>query len=143
MHIVDLDLCRYHNGPLDADNWRVPLLAVGWLEHPHAFPIGTVPDDFLDKLRNQVARVYANYPHYQFRGVHRCSLCAAMGQDGPSAANWSQENAFFPSDEAVFVCPGGIVHYVEAHQYLPPHDFIAAVLASAEYGSPAFYADLE
>jgi|SRR5579859_2855353 len=143
MYIADLDLCHYHNGPLDADSWRVPLRAVGYLEHPNPFAQGTTPPGFLDKLRNQIARVYPNYPHYQFRGVHECSLCAAERREGPNHGGWSQENAFFPSEQAVFVCPGGIVHYVEAHRYRPPDAFIDAVLASADYGSPAFYADLE
>jgi hypothetical protein len=37
MYFEDLSLCRYHSGPLDADSWRVPLRAVGWLEAGHAF----------------------------------------------------------------------------------------------------------
>ena len=43
MHYDDLALCRYHSGPLDADSWCVPLLAIGWLEGSYPFKRGAAP----------------------------------------------------------------------------------------------------
>jgi len=40
---------------------------------------------------------------------------------------WSQENLFVPGTEEVFVTPGGVLHYIEDHSYLPPASFLLAV----------------
>ncbi|MBW3596996.1 MAG: hypothetical protein KY475_06945 [Planctomycetes bacterium] len=69
MHIPDLQLCRYHNGPLDADSWAVPLRAVGWLEHPHSYTQGPVPFGFADKLGSLVKQMREAFPQYVFRGA--------------------------------------------------------------------------
>ncbi len=50
MYFEDLALCRYHQGSLDADSWKVPLRAVGWLERPHQYPRGATPATLLSKL---------------------------------------------------------------------------------------------
>jgi hypothetical protein len=115
----------------------VPLRAVGWLEHPAEFNQGVAPVELLPKLRQLVESAREKYPHYYFRGVHACSLCAAAGCEGPGPV-WSQENIFVPGSDEVFVAPGGIVHYVEEHNYLPPDEFIKAVLTCPEYGSEEF-----
>jgi len=51
MYFPDLELLRYDEGPFRAENWSAPLLAVGWLEHPNAFPTGAIDDDVISKLR--------------------------------------------------------------------------------------------
>lgn len=61
MQIKDLDLCRYHTGPFDAGNWLVPLLAVGWLEHPEQFASGIAPTALLPKLKTIVEQVRSAY----------------------------------------------------------------------------------
>jgi len=45
---------------------------------------------------------------------------------------WSQENILVPGDLAVYVAPGGIIQYIEAHSYLPPSEFTMAVLKCPE-----------
>jgi hypothetical protein len=137
MHYGDLDLCRYHGGPFDAKNWSVPLCAVGWLEHPYAYNTGTSSEGLLSKLRSLVSAARAAYPHYYFRGMHDCSLCLESGLVSPGPI-WSQENIFVPGVGCVYVAPGGVVHYVESHQYLPPQEFVEAVLRCPTYGSPEF-----
>jgi hypothetical protein len=137
MHIPDLDLCRYHTGPFDADNWSVPLRAIGWLEHPHHFSTGATPPPLVSKLQNLVQQTHATFTHYNFRGVMFCSICKSEGFTSPGPI-WSQENIFVPGDGAVYVAPGGVVHYVEAHSYLPPREFIDAVLKCPDYNSSEF-----
>ncbi|MFZ1083476.1 MAG: hypothetical protein WAN35_00775 [Terracidiphilus sp.] len=137
MLIRDLEICNYHSGPFTASNWLVPLLAVGWLEHPQPYTTGLVPDGFDDRLElmvNQFRKVYATY---NFRGCMECSICKANGIHlvGPI---WSQENLFIPGDDAVYVAPGGIVHYIQEHHYLPPEKFIQAVLRCPEVGTVQF-----
>ena len=137
MHYDDLEMCRYHGGPFDAENWSVPLSAVGWLEHPLPHTKGASPEAFLIRLLALISSARSAYPHYYFRGVHECSLCLACGLASPGPI-WSQENIFVPGTACVYVAPGGIVHYVESHEYLPPQEFIEAVLRCPAYGSAAF-----
>jgi len=127
MHFTDLDLCRYHTGAFDADNWSVPLRAVGWLEHPKPFTCGVAPAPLVPKLKLMIEQVHSAYPHYGFRGGKHCSHCVAAGLKSPGPI-WSQENVFVPGSGVVYVAPGGIVHYVEIHSYLPPSEFVEAVL---------------
>lgn len=141
MHYDDLDVCRYHVGPFDAENWSVALRAVGWLEHPHAHNTGTSTEAFFTKLCALVSAARTAYPHYYFRGAHECSLCQASGLVSPGPI-WSQENIFVPGVSCVYIAPGGVVHYVESHQYLPPQEFIEAVLRCPAYGSPEFHESL-
>lgn len=138
MHIKDLDLCRYHTGPFDADNWSVPLRAVGWLEHPQHFTTGLTSSEFASKLRMIVEHVRSAYPHFGFRGVEVCSLCLAVGLKSPGPI-WSQENIFIPGSSVVYVAPGGIVHYVEMHEYLPPSGFVESVLSCPDPCSKEYY----
>ena len=137
MHIHDLDLCHYHNGPFDADNWAVPLRAVGWLEHPYHFPTGIAPTALVPKLSTLVEQMRQSFFHYQFRGVKSCSLCDASGLASPGPI-WSQENLFIPGTGEVYLAPGGIVHYVEAHSYLPPAPFVRGVLLCPGCDTPDY-----
>ena len=50
MYFDDLALCRYHRGTLDADSWKVPLLAEGWLEWPHRYSQGVAQATLLYNL---------------------------------------------------------------------------------------------
>ena len=105
MHIKDLDVCRYHTGPFYADNWAVPLRAVGWLEHPQYFTTGVASIAFASKLSMIVEQVRSAYPHFGFRGVKDCSLCLCAGLKSPGPI-WSQENIFIPGSGVVYVAPG-------------------------------------
>ena len=142
MHFQDLDLCRYHRGPLDADSWRAPLLAVGWLEHPHEFGQGPTPDGLIERLNELILDAGEEHPQHSFRGLHCCSLCA-LGLDIGRGLPSSHINILVPGRGAIFAAPGGIVHYIEMHSYLPPQDFIAAVAACPTYGSPEYYDALQ
>lgn len=135
MHIPDLTPCRYHSGPFDAANWSVPLLAVGWLEHPAVFSTNEVPLPLLSRLRTLIAQSKSQYRQYGFRGTHECSLCAATSRVSPTEAGWSQENLFVPGAGAVYVVPGGIVHYIEEHAYVPPAAFLNALAVCPDVDS--------
>ncbi len=138
MHVADLEICRYHTGPFDPSNWLVPLLAVGWLEHPQPFISGALTSAAFSKLKALVEQTREAYPHYYFRGVKSCSFClfAGLPSLGP---DWSRENIFVPGAGAVYVAPGGIVHYIEAHSYLPPPEFVGAVLLCPACGSNEYH----
>ena len=148
MHYSDLELCTYGSRALDAANWAVPLRAVGWLEHPNPFDevprrwwstwwprAGGVHRDVIKRLEQLVRQTREQFSQLAFLGVHTCSLCVAAGNNGKREGGWSQENLIIPGDGEVFVAPGGILHYVLEHSYLPPERFIQAVMRCPPCGS--------
>lgn len=137
MHFHDLDICSYHPGPFDSGNWAVPLRAVGWLEHPRSFPTGTSGAEVLKRLRQLIAQTRKEFPHYSFRGTKTCSLCEASGTPAPGPV-WSQENLWVPGEGEVYLAPGGIMHYIETHYYLPPESFIEGLLKCPDCDRPAY-----
>ena len=64
-------------------------------------------------------------------GMHQCEICDDEGDSGDIA---------IPSGDVLFVAPTMIVHYVRVHGYLPPVDFVRAVLACPA-PTTAAYAD--
>jgi hypothetical protein len=122
MHYSDLELCYYHSGAFDADEWKVPLLAVGWLDQAFEYPIGFTPPEFAERVAEFVAAFRPHYPSYYFRGMYNCTLCEASKRPGPGGI-WSQENILVPGDGVVYISPGGITHYITSHDYRPPAGF--------------------
>jgi hypothetical protein len=141
MHFNDLALCSYHPGPCDASSWTSPLLSVGWLEHPHSYPVGRTPQELLERLEALIAASWEHFPSFAFRGLHECSLCAS-GKPAEGRPTRSHENLWIPGDGVIYIAPGMITHYIGDHSYLPPEGFIRAVLTCPDYGSPAYHAAL-
>jgi hypothetical protein len=103
-----------------AFKWAVPLRAVGWLECPYPYATGTAPLGLAEKLAALIAQ-----PIIISMGCDVCSLCAESGTE-TTGFIWSRI-VYIPGDAEVFVVPGGVVHYVESHTYLPPGRSIEAV----------------
>ena len=141
MYFQDFDLCKYHSGPLDAACWRAPLLAIGWLEHPYNYNHGQASQDLLIQLQALVSGAKKEHPHHNFRGLHHCSLCAADGGHTVGLPS-SHVNILVPGSEAIYAAPAGIIHYIQAHSYLPPIEFNNAVSLCPRYGSIEFYETL-
>jgi hypothetical protein len=138
MHFTDLELCEYHPGALDASSWAVPLRAVGWLEHPHPYATGAPPEGLATRLETLIEQTRVRFSQLTFRGVHRCGICELHGQSFGSVG-WSQENLIVPGAGEVFAAPGGVVHYVTSHDYLPPAAFVTAAMNCPSVGSPAYF----
>src|SRR5687768_10894017 len=98
--------------------------AVGWLCREEPFTRGVVSPEFVERLR-EFARRWGESTEALgwgvFMGVHTCEFCHACVGFG---------NFGVPRDAKLFVAPDLIVHYVEAHQYAPPIEFIDAVVHS-------------
>jgi hypothetical protein len=111
---ADLTPCDYFSGGPAAN-----LEAVGWLESGQPFPTGIVERAVYDKL---VTLLKSPWQPVVTMGVHHCDLCTYGGPAGSS-------NLFVPAGPRIFVCPELIVHYMNAHGYLPPSEFCHAVTA--------------
>ena len=113
-----------------------PVVNVGWLDEYHSFPRGAVPDLFLDRLkelvccesRNETLGFHASpfvemHPN-QFYNVG-CNV--AVSHCGRQILLGSAE-IHVEGPLKIYGAPDLIYHYVYDCQYLPPNEFIDAVL---------------
>lgn len=113
-HFADLTQCDYF-GTEHAPS----LLAVGWLTASETFPTGSTHPEAFSKLKGLLAEPWQPMVS---GGAHACGLCQYDPPTGHS-------NLFVPNGSVIFVCPELIVHYIAAHHYQPPGEFVAAVIA--------------
>jgi len=119
------------------------IVAVGWLERGHAYPVGDVPAEVYAKLEELLV---APWQPAAAAGAHRCDLCVFTAEKSGA------KNVFIPGEGRVYVAPELILHYMNAHRYQPPAEFCRAVtdchpMGSSEYrrallssGGPGFLA---
>ncbi|MFD7440102.1 hypothetical protein [Streptomyces sp. NPDC059909] len=119
----------------DRDNWHpeasglwhgVPLVNMGWLDSDMPYPKGIVPEGLAETLKAMTRTHRAQ----QTRGYHLCPWCASRTRAGhPDGPRGSAEIRVMGNGIA-YAAPELIAHYVEAHEYVPPADFVEAVLSS-------------
>ena len=107
---------------------------VGWLSSAYSYPTGSVSDKFLAALE-QLCKTPVNL----CLGRHACQLCPIPpGIVGywPVKDFWNTHNLYGNGEihvvgqkNRVYVAPTLVYHYVKVHSYLPPEEFIQAVLA--------------
>ena len=112
-------------------SYNIPELqgfSIGWLDEAHGFPRGVVPSGFVERLAEICSR-----PVVQHRGFHVCEFCEF--EPDPTFAVQKAAGALSSSvirvvgrDGRVYHSPAMIRHYVEAHSYQPPPEFIEAVM---------------
>ena len=127
------DLSPYSYLP-DSVPSGVSVLNVGWLDPGQEFPMGKVPEGFLEKLGALCAR----HTQARMRGWHSCQLPHPSGAplypitievgDQPVALGRA-EIRVVGRNGAWLAAPDLIYHYVEAHGYLPPEAFIDGVMS--------------
>lgn len=98
--------------------------AIGWLAKPHEFKKGSSSFAFIERLGQFVAQAdragqVLGFP--VFMGAHQCEFCGRASGIG---------NIAVVGESLVFVAPELVLHYVTAHEYLPPAEFVDAVLLS-------------
>jgi hypothetical protein len=108
--------------------------AVGWLHPDHPFPTGEISSEFTLRLK-QFASAWGESIHAlnwgAAGGVHICEFCGKAIAAGTFGV---------PAGDKIFHAPEMIAHYVERHSYVPPPEFIAAVMASPLPGTPEYAA---
>ena len=107
--------------------------AVGWLARGHEYPRGPTPAGFVSALtifRNSWGTIFQVLPGWPAcMGMHRCEICDDEVDSGDIA---------IPAAEVLYVAPTMIVHYVGIHGYLPPTDFVRAVIACPAPATDAY-----
>ncbi len=125
-YIADLAQCDYFG----AAEGR--LLAVGWLDGEQLVTSGPrVTAEFFHSL---VEMATDPWQPFVMAGRHPCPLCLYTGgpatiQLGDRSVVVGANNLFIPADEAVYVAPSLVLHYIDAHAYVPPEQFQLALKA--------------
>jgi hypothetical protein len=96
---------------------------VGWLDADHAFDRRTIPEDVLLRLRWLASERRVA----QTRGFHVCPFCPAPPLDEDAYRTGSAEIWVPDGQHGYFAAPTLVVHYVAAHGYAPPHEFVKAI----------------
>jgi hypothetical protein len=91
---------------------------IGWLEDGHPFSTGPTPEAFRATLA-----LLCETRVKQTRGRFPCPFCP-----GPNPRASSSE-VRVAGNGRVYAAPTLVHHYVEAHDYRPPDQFIEAVLS--------------
>jgi hypothetical protein len=128
MYFPDLSPYEYFQGESQSFN-------VGWHDAEHPYSTGEVPIEFCNRLQQLVLS-----PVSQTRGFHYCQFCKdelAMNTGAEMRAArlvgriGSAEIRVVSQNGRTYAAPMMIYHYVTAHNYRPPDEFIQAVLEEA------------
>lgn len=118
-------------------DWGDHIRAIGWLHESHSFPVGDSRPEFVRELREITSK--ASYAMdalgwAAFAGFHTCEFCGEFE---------SIRNVGIPAGAILYVAPEMVSHYVEQHSYLPPEEFVEAVLASPDPDTSAYLTAVE
>jgi len=118
------DLSTYNYGRLRKEHHDPKLLCVGWLDQSVPYNEGCVHPDLVRKLLKLVAK-----PVNLTRGHHVCQYCDPSGIDryGGDNARGNGEIRVTGSNGTMYAAPVLICHYIQAHSYRPPDEFLEAV----------------
>ena len=108
-------------------------LNIGWLDGSMPYPTGTTSDEFRERL---LEYCFSDNTVQLTRGFHVCNLDNCTCSLPPPPEHRGERVAYFGGSEirvigksAIYAAPTLVYHYVVAHSYKPPDEFIEAVLA--------------
>ncbi len=103
------------------------LKKIGWIQSEANFQRGEVPKEFSQKIVDMLIRERVNL----LRSVKTCPICNDKEwkyADEEKKVLLGCSEILVPVDDFMaFSAPDLIIHYVNAHNFLPPQDFIEAV----------------
>jgi len=109
----------YYKDLTPYEYWNNPghILNVGWLEEGNPFSIGYFPgrEQVLGKLKSMDRG-------HLCKGFHRCDFCNNESGNG--------EYRVKGKNGKEYSSPAMIIHYIEEHLYIPPLEWIEAVLVA-------------
>lgn len=104
-----------------------PIRAIGWLSAAVPYHKGMIDSRvravFLDKLSNALVGE-------RHRGFHVCEFCANEHGNGVVLVS---------DNQYIYAAPVMVSHYVTVHEYLPPLQFVDAVLNCPAGNDPAIF----
>jgi hypothetical protein len=118
---------------------------IGYLRRSIHYRRGEVSDLVLERLVS-----LAKHPYIEFFGYHYCNLGQCLGFDSEAQPALEERYKEFvirdrcstdivvPGKSEIFIAPALILHYIRSHRYLPPSNFVEAVLACPDPESPEY-----
>lgn len=105
------------------------ILNIGWIDKEHDFKKGVVHESLINNILKKCTR-----PINRTRGYHICPFCdqPSFGvrvelDNGDSLILGSAEIRVKGKNQVEYACPDLIYHYIVAHQYMPPKEFLDAL----------------
>jgi len=100
---------------------------IGWLGASLDFEQMAPDESLLDLVWN-----YCKISVAQYRGIHQCEYCGSRRSDvaerhGEMRLLGSAEIRVFSESGAIYAAPDLIYHYMAAHRYKPPEQFVSAL----------------
>lgn len=141
MYYKDLTKYSYQKDMLKyVDN---EVLNIGWLDYTQDYIKGSPSNEFLEKLftlcQNSVLKM---------RGNHICSFCGEGFKEivtaehkGGVAYLGHSEIWIKGSNDVIYAAPTLVYHYIIEHSYLPPDEFVEAVLHGEPVNPEPKYTD--
>jgi hypothetical protein len=118
-------------------------VAVGWLHPDHLFPRGAAAPEFAARLA-EFARHWGESVDVldlgASGGFHECEFCNKEWGDRVFGKDLGSGKFGVPVGDRIYYCPEMIAHYVTEHGYLPPPEFVAAVMACPVPGTAEYRA---
>lgn len=99
------------------------VLNVGWLDEQHPYRTGQVDLVVTEKLR----WLAQEHSVRRTRGRHQCPFCAQDGQEPIVKRPLGMAEVWVPRAGGFFAAPELVIHYIQAHGYCPPDEFLNAV----------------
>ena len=129
------DLSNYE---YDRSSVHLRTKTVGWLARGHEFSSATPDEGLLDLLWS-----YCSISVAPTRGVHPCEFCLAPGtfqveRHGKRLLLGAAEIRVFSQKGITYAAPTLIYHYVAAHHYKPPDEFLDALENGPRPGSQQY-----
>ena len=129
--------------PYAYDEHDQPMINAGWLDRDHPFPTGDVDPETFARLVH-----LATFDRAVMRGWHDCQFCdeespirLPVEPPGREVLLGHGEIRLESDAGRVYAAPTLICHYVSAHSYLPPSEFLDA-LRTGSVGPPEIGRDL-
>lgn len=94
------------------------LTAICWLEKEKPYTKGEISQTIVDKLY-EISKLPETLVY--FLGYHECDFC------GFCDVELGASMFIIGFKEKIYACPAMIIHYIKAHKYLPPPEFLEAV----------------
>jgi len=120
------------------------IVSIAYLSRDREYPQGGLPDEVFDRLVALVKR-----PFGAWCGHHDCDLdpCGSgspikVKYKGQSISTCCSSDILVPGENVVYSAPALILHYIRAHHYQPPAEFVDAVMRCPEPGSAEHVAAL-
>lgn len=94
------------------------VISVGWLDGEHEYTKGDIDPERWSKIKMILE---SRGPVRLTMGGHKCALCGRESGNG-------EFHAYNPRTNKIYIAPALILHYIQTHQYVPPEEFLEAVL---------------